>query len=189
MTRIVNRFQIEYEEEGIKKKNNVRYCKKYHEEYLPEDVTVVVVQWERGETADQKGRESEGCSTRERVNCEPTVDMAALARVVVKIVMARYFVSSLGDLRRLLKKGYDEEVVCQVVGYRSATNKPKEKRLYYLFKDLLEANTGLRARIRWGELQERFLHDTDRSRVTIPAAAVEKRPEPEPTPESQGLKK
>ena len=46
VTRIVNRFQIEYEEEGIKKKSNVRYCKKYHEEYLPEDVKVGTVQWE-----------------------------------------------------------------------------------------------------------------------------------------------
>ena len=179
VVKIVNRFQVEYEEEGMRKKSNVRYCKKYHEEYKPEHVTVNMNQWETRESTERTSRLREGCESRGGINCESTVAMAALCRVVVKIGKARYFISGLGDLQRLLKRRFDEEETCHIVGYRSVTRKPREKRLYYLFKDLLEDNTGLRARIRWGELQERYLQDTDRSRVTIPSTRTEEVPEPE----------
>ena len=128
-------------------------------------------------------RESEG-----GLNRESTVAMSALSRVVVKIGRARYFISGLGDLQRLLKRKFDEEETCLIVGYRSTTNKPREKRLYYLFKDLLEANSGLRARSRWGDLQERYLPEAERNQVRVPAAGAEAVPEPEPSPEPRNRK-
>ena len=188
VTKIVNMFQVEYEEEGTRKKSNIRYCKKYREEYRLDRAAIKVNQWEtrRSDTkrrAQSPVRESEG-----EFNRESTVDMAALSRVVIKIGKARYFISGLGDLQRLLKRRFDEEETCMIVGYRSATNKPREKRLYYLFKDLLEANSGLRARSRWGDLQERYLPEAERNQVRVPAAGAEAVPEPEPSPEPRNRK-
>ena len=107
----------------------------------PEHVTVNMNQWETRESTERKRRLKKGCEGGRGINCESTVAMAALSRVVVKIGKARYFISGLGDLQRLLKRRFDEEETCQIVGYRSVTSKPREKRLYYLFKDLLEDNT------------------------------------------------
>ena len=81
-----------------------------------------------------------------------------------------------------MKRKFDEDEPCLILGYRSTTNKPKEKRLYYLFRDLLGSNLGLRARSRWGDLQERYLQEAKRDQVRVPATGADLEPEPEPAP-------
>ena len=155
MTKIINQFQLEYEEEGIRKKSNVRYCKKYREEYQINPVTVGVNQRD-DRRRDKKGRGQDTVRERPReINRESAVAMSGLSRVVVRVGRAQYFISGLGDLQRLLKREFEEDEPCLIIGYRSTTNRPKEKRLYYLFRDLLGSNSGLRAQSRWGDLQER----------------------------------
>ena len=138
---------------------------------------------------DKKGRGQDTVRERQReLNRESAVAMSGLSRVVVRVRRARYFISGLGDLQRLLKRKFDEDEPCLIIGYRSTTNRPKEKRLYYLFRDLLGANSGLRARSRWGDLQERYLPEAERNQVRVPAAGAEAAPEPEPSPETQNRK-
>ena len=135
-------------------------------------------------TRDKKGRGQDVRNNPPKDDTfEETAVMTGLAKVVVKIGRARYFISGLGDLKRLLKKGFDEDESCLILGYRSSTNKPREKRLYYLFRDLLGSNSGLRARSRWGDLQERYLFSHERGPGTVTVTGTDSVPEPEPTQE------
>ena len=182
VTKIVNQFQVEYEEGETRKRSNIRYCKKYREEYEVDAVGV------RQTRQDERTRDKKGRSQDVRVDppkddtFEETVTMTAWTKVLIRIGKQRRWITNLGDIRRLLKSTWPEDAPCIITGQPSELGRDREKKLFVTLKGILGGEKGRTTKMAWGKLKAE-LGDADGIRERTPPRPAPSKEEPTRKPE------